>query len=98
MALIRELDSNFHLCIAYGIVVRGVLWLLFVGGWWCGVRQTEIANYLFIDCSYAPCECVLVSDTNVWKYFKLFVFIHYLTLNEQEQQTYICTNIYRFLK
>lgn len=36
-----------------------------------GVRPTEIGNYLFIDCSYAPCV-----NANVWKYFKLFVFIH----------------------
>lgn len=35
MALIRELDSNFHVCIAYGIVVRGAFvvtdcWLVVV--------------------------------------------------------------------
>lgn len=47
-----------------------------------GVRPTEIGNYLFIDCSYAPCV-----NANVWKHYKLFVFIH-------REQWMKCMHIY----
>lgn len=79
MALIRVLRLSLSACVCVSVSVCVFVcdWVggsTIVKGGDCadvasGVRPTEIGNYLFIDCSYAPC-------VNVWKYFKLFVAIH----------------------